>query len=170
VVRGKDNPGVYSSHVEDWELDLIRKIASRFRTTERDELEAELAKKLADLKSRPLSGVRHWQAYLAKFLFNKASNWIRDSRVRENKSTPLPDEHFEASIFRESAATDENLPIAFRRVWNEIDPDLRRFWQILLAENGNQVATAKRLGVHRNTVRLWIRRIQHTLNRHGFSP
>jgi DNA-directed RNA polymerase specialized sigma24 family protein len=169
-VRGKHSRRVSSSPVEDWELDLIRNVASRFRTTEREELEAELAKKLADLKSSPLFGIRSWRAYLAKFLFNKASNWIRDTRARERRSTPLPDEYFEVSGLPESAPLDENLPIAFQQVWNELAPDLRRFWRILLEEDGNQVATAKKLGIHRNTVRLWIGRIRQALETHGFSP
>jgi hypothetical protein len=74
--------------IEPWEFDLIRKVARAFRTTEREDLEAELARKTLQLKRKEPTEIRDWKAYLAKFLFNKASNWIRDSRVKENKIAP----------------------------------------------------------------------------------
>jgi DNA-directed RNA polymerase specialized sigma24 family protein len=157
-----------TSRIQTWELDLIRKVANAFRTQEREELEAELARKLVDLKSRPLLGIRDWKAYLAKFLYNKAANWIRDSRARENRTARQMEGQDEAILSLPGPAVEDDLAIAFRDLYNELDPELRRFCQILIEENGNQVATARRLGKHRNTIRLWIGKIRTALQRHGF--
>src|SRR5437016_2358107 len=68
--------------VHAWELILIDQVARRFSTTERDDLQAELARKLLMLKSLGHAHARDWNAYVTKFLYNKAANWVRDLRAR----------------------------------------------------------------------------------------
>ncbi len=162
--------------IEAWELEQIRLAAGRIRTSHRDELEAELARKLLALKIQQRSDIRNWKFFLAKFLRNKASNWIRDQRAREAKTFPLAtsrgDEDDQGAGLAETLPSyepDQNRRIAFRSAWDKLDPDVRLLWRILLEENGNQVQVARRLGLHRNTVRFRIKKIQQILKRHGFS-
>lgn len=160
-----------------WELTLIDEVASRFRTTERDDLEAELARKLLVLKSRfMVAQARDWNAYVTKFLCNKAANWVRDWRARENRKVNLrasPEEIFHDEKSHPSGPTpvwksEHDLSIAFTAAWNELDPESRGMWEMLLEENGNQVRVARRLGKHRNTVHHWVLKIRLVLERHGF--
>ena len=149
-------------------------MARRFRTTERDELEAELARRFLALKLHRPPGVRDWRRYAAKFLHNKASNWIRDSRAREKRAVALDVTNDESETFAltdllQSSELGHDVRFGFAELWKELDPELREFWQLLLCENGNQLRVARKLGKHRNTVRLWIKKIQQALARHGFS-
>ncbi len=58
--------------------------------------------------------------------------------------------------------------VAFRTAWQALAPNLQQLWHILAEVDGNQVEAARRLGLHRNTVRSWLRQIAHLLTRHGF--
>jgi hypothetical protein len=162
--------------IEAWELAQIRLAAGRIRTNHRDELEAELARKLLVLKIQQRSDIRNWKLFLAKFLRNKASNWIRDQRTREAKTSSLDsstEDNDDAVIglaeILPSREPEPDRRIAFRLAWGELDPDLRFLCKALLEENGNQVRVARRLGLHRNTIRFRIKKIQQVLKRHGFS-
>ena len=159
---------------EPWELELVRMTAARFRTTEREELEADLALHLLRVKRLHLAQVGHWRAYLAAALRNKASNWVRD-RQRHGRDcvdldAPLnDDESLTRADLIAGPEADQDLSAAIAAVWETLDPQLRDVWEVLLQEGGNQMRTAKRLRVHRNTVRSWVRRIQDVLARHGFT-
>ncbi len=163
------------AEIESWELDLIRTVASKFRTTERKDLEGELARKLLVLKGQSRLHVRNWRAYVWRFLCNKATNWVRDSRAREGKNVPLWEERPEKEWEEPGGSYVPSAPdekpderIAFTRAWQELDAGLRRLWETLLEERGNQAKAARRLGMHRNTVRIWIQKIRSTLGKHGF--
>jgi RNA polymerase sigma factor (sigma-70 family) len=161
--------------IESWELGLVKAAARRIRTTDRDELESELARHLLRLKRHPPSGIRNWRAFVNKALRNKAVNWIRDQQAREERLVALDklsEEDSSETLTLEdvlkSPEPDHDLRLAFARAWEELDPQLRSVWELLLEEKGKQVAVARRLGKHRNTVRLLIRRIQQVLQRHRF--
>jgi DNA-directed RNA polymerase specialized sigma24 family protein len=163
------------AQIESWELDLIRTVARKFRTTERDDLEGELGRKLLVLKGQPRGHVRNWEAYVWRFLWNKASNWVRDHRLREAKNVGLSEERpareweEPAGSHVPSAPDDKpDVRIAFAHAWQELDTELRRLWETLLEERGNQARVARRLGMHRNTVRLWSQKIRRILGKHGF--
>lgn len=154
------------------EFDLIAKVARAFRTAEGDELQAELARRVLDLKTKPISHIRDWKAYLAKFLYNKASDWVRAQRSRERRQLSIDagdEEEGRASAKepREQREPDPLLAPALLAVWEELDPNLRRFWEALVEAGGNQSVAARRLGIHRNTARSWRRRIVETLRAHG---
>lgn len=162
-----------TENVELWELELARKVALAFRTEDRAELAAELTRKLAVLKTGDLSHVRDWKAYLAKFLYNKAANWVRDDRARRKRELLAGSREGRSSEpsvlapdFSDEAGR-HNLRMALGSVWAELDPELQRLWQVLLEENGNQVAVGRRLGMHRNAIRLRIGRIKRILQKHG---
>ena len=161
-----------ASEITPEELALIAKVARAFRTTERDELQAELAGRLLDLKAKRPAGIRDWNAYLTKFLYNKANTWIdkerrRESRFRALEQPASPDEDVPSREPREMRETDPSAALALAQAWAELPPELRRFWEVLLEENGNQVKAAERLRVHRNTARKWRGRILHLLRAHG---
>src|SRR5437773_1399082 len=79
---------------EPWELQLVRMTAARFRTTDRDELEADLALHLLRVKRQHQARAKHWKTYLAAALRNKASNWVRD-RQRHERNRAAFDVPFE---------------------------------------------------------------------------
>lgn len=167
--------GACSSSGIEWELDLIRKKASTIRTREREELEAELARRLIVLKGLSQSHIRHWETYVKGFLHNKTANWVRDWRARDARKVTiveLDEEESEGYLATglSPSSVEENLDlrIAFAAMWQELGPELRAVWETLDEERGNQTAVARRLGKHRNTIRLWIRKIHEILKRHGF--
>jgi hypothetical protein len=150
----------------------VKRVAEAFRTTERDELEAELARRLLELKKSAPADIRNWESCTAKFLYNKAANWIRDYRANDARKADLADfgEDYLTTLedILPFAEIDMDFEIAFARVWKELHPDLRLLWEVLLEERGNQAKSARRLGKHRNTVRLWVHKIKQILKRHGF--
>jgi DNA-directed RNA polymerase specialized sigma24 family protein len=158
--------------IAPWEYELIAKVARRFRTSDRNDLEAELARKLLVLKNEKLSNIRNWRAYLAKFLYNKAANWVRDERARQRRKVDIEaaeestTSDFLLDTIRRSPEPDNDLRIAFAPLWNGLDPELKRLWQVLVDEDGNQTRVARRLHKHRNTVRLWIQKIKRTIAKH----
>lgn len=165
----------FRAKIEPQEFELIAKVVRAFRTPERDELQAELAKRLLDLKHRAPAGIRDWNAYLAKFLYNKASNWVKSARIRERRQRSLdqPDPQDPSERIREPPEPRETEPgaaMALAQLWEELSPELRQFWTVLLEERGNQSAATARLGMHRNTARAWRSDILKVLNRHGFAP
>lgn len=154
----------------------MRQVARRFRTTQREELEAELARKTLELKRKRPVGIRDWKAYLAKFLFNKSANWIRDARAREARLSSLDASPPEAMLFlfnpTESYVSEDarsEFRVGFAEFWNELPPELKEVCTLLVECKGNQLEVARRSRKHRNTIRLWIRKIQLIAARHGFN-
>src|ERR1041385_3481832 len=144
------------TRLEPWEFDLIASVAKQFRTHDPPELIAELSRRVLDLKSRPTSHIRCWPAYLAKFLWNKASDQIRDERRYQGMSSATD---YTRPIHGSASMTVEDN-FAFMELWRSFDPELQRFWLTLAQEDCNQVRTASRLRLHRNTVRHRIERIR----------
>jgi DNA-directed RNA polymerase specialized sigma24 family protein len=161
--------------IESWELALVSTTARRIRTTERDELEADLAQHLLRLKRRPPKGIRDWKAFLTTALRNKAANWIRNQQTREERLARLhepsqgdSERTFTLEDVLISPEPDHDRRLALARVLEELDTELKIMWELLLEEKGNQAKVARRSGKHRNTVRLWALRIKQVLKRHGF--
>ncbi|MGI9072747.1 MAG: hypothetical protein ACR2JB_15880 [Bryobacteraceae bacterium] len=176
VVARRKHAGRWAIHVEIWERQMTLNVARAFRA-DQEELQAELASRLCELKSRNLRGIRNWKAYVTKFLYNKASNIVRSWRLREKKEQAYeaPHDiasHDEVALVREPVEQFEDnrgLALDLASVWSALDPDQQRFWKVLLQERGNQTRTAKRLGKHRNTVILWKKQIRAILEHHGVS-
>jgi DNA-directed RNA polymerase specialized sigma24 family protein len=165
-------PGSTGLNVERWELDLVRMAAARIRTTDREELVSELTLHLLHVKRDHKSRVRHWRAYLKASLHNRAVNWIRDRQrqqagVIELDAAGGEDEPRTADLLGGSAPGFDSRA-AFAAAWEALDPKLQELWEVLIQENGNQTKVAKRLKLHRNTVRFWIRRVQDVMKAHGF--
>lgn len=163
--------------IESWELELVKKVAKAFRTNELEELESELAKKLLELKLNPPKNVRDWKSYLAKFLYNKASNIIRNWRHRESKFVSFTasahsddiNENFSLENLLAEPQEDFDLRQDLSNIAKTLEPELRELWEILVEEGGDRGAAAKRLGKHRNTVTSWIEKIKEVLKKSGLS-
>jgi hypothetical protein len=80
-----------------WERKLVFVIARKFELYEPEELQAELARTVLDLKARPPPAISDWKNYLAKALHNRANNWVRDRRNRAKRETALPESGEETS-------------------------------------------------------------------------
>src|SRR5258708_7446268 len=121
---------------------MVNKVSRAFRTAELEELQAELARKLLELKRRMPPNIRVWKAYLAKFLCNKASNWVRDSRKRDTRRLALTREIGEgdSEILRgeilRSLEKETVARIALTELLNKFGPEVRELCDSLLQENG----------------------------------
>lgn len=142
--------------VERWEIDLVTRVSHRFRTPERDELAAELARVLLVLKN---SGVEplNWRDFLARCLLNRASSWCkRRSRQHHLIDQPPDASHEEDSITR----------MAVHAFVESLSAQDQRLIEALLLHH-RQSAAARRTGQHRNTVRKRLKGIRHLARRHG---
>lgn len=128
--------------------------------------------RLLALKSNPPPNIRDWRRYAAKFLYNKASNRVRAWRATEAREFRMADPNQPRALWLWPKARDDTgeLQMEMASAWNALTPDQRRLWEMLAEENGNQAKVARRLGKHRNTVRLWVQQIQRILQEHGFGP
>jgi SMC interacting uncharacterized protein involved in chromosome segregation len=174
-VAGK-KPRKHSSPEIDWELDEIARAAKKVEPRDQAELRGELARKLLVLKTRRRIGIRNWRAYVKKFLKNKTNSWLRDRRQREKRRVSLDrwheEEGFEEGLPLEMVkrlSKDEgDFGIAFKQLWEALGPEFQRFCLVLAQKEENQTAVAKNLRIHRNTVRLWMKKIQAILQKHGY--
>src|SRR5262249_55736651 len=106
--------------------------------------------------------------YVAKFLYNKASNAVRNQRAKYTRNCIVP-EWAKASIQERFPADIVHDSIAFAHLWEQLDVELRVLWIVLLECGGNQSSAGRRLGKHSNTIAKRIRTIQQILESHGFN-
>ena len=154
--------GQESENVEGWELELVSKVARAFRTSEREELEAELAQRLLELKREPHPGVRNWKPYLAKTLYNYAARLITKWRDRQKREESL-EEWLRPSV--EEEGHDWMVQLELVRLRRQLDPAAYNLLELVVEARGNQSRVAQWLGVHRNTVRNRLRSIRQVLRR-----
>jgi hypothetical protein len=72
----------------DWERKLASVIAYKFERIEPEELEAELFKKIIEIKAESLTHVQHWGKYLTQALRRRAINWKRNRRAAGREAGP----------------------------------------------------------------------------------
>jgi DNA-directed RNA polymerase specialized sigma24 family protein len=167
-------PAHRTGKVADWEWELINRAAAIVTPHERAELVAELAYRLFIFKPPTTSTIRYWPAYLRQFLRFRALDWAAARRKLERRNlsiealTAAAREHLPIELLCRLSRNEGDFGLAFQRVWDELPSDLRRIWTALAENRGNQVAAAKSLGLHRNTVRSRIRQIQQHLRRHEY--
>jgi DNA-binding protein Fis len=168
-----DDSGAHG-RFEKWEFELMKQIAHRRRTSDNDELESALTAHLAQLQ-RVRTGVTDWRAFLITALNRKADNWLRDRRREERRFTSLDRQlrpegeettTLQEHIQRAESSMDDR--IALDTVLEEMNPRLKAVWDALIEERWNQVRTANRLGIHRNTLRKALGQIHMLFKRHGF--
>ena len=154
-------------HVEAWEIDLVKQVAHAYRA-DQEELEAELFRRLTELKVKHKARARDWKAYLARSLYNAANRFVRDQNIRDRRirSLEIEDEdQAPASILDFLPAPEEplDLRIDLSRLRNEMSPQLRDLWDLLVEEQGNISAVAKKLGRPRKTVDYWLQKLKRFL-------
>jgi DNA-directed RNA polymerase specialized sigma24 family protein len=165
-VSGKHGRG--RLRVEAWEVDLVKQVAHAYRS-DREELEAELFSRLTQLKANHKEAwARDWKSYLARSLYNAANNFVRDQELRDSRIQSLEIQHEDdapASLLDLLPAPEEalDLRIDLSRLRNEMSPQLRDLWDLLVEEQGNVSATAKKLGRPRKTVDYWIQNLKRFL-------
>jgi hypothetical protein len=161
--------------VEQWEVELVRRLSASFRTRDPAALESELTMALYRLKRSLRRRVEDWPRYLSVALQHAAIDWLdkrRKHELREGSislNAPLQGEEPETLEDR-LAGTESDLDsrIAIEAVLGKCDPWLPAVWKALLQTDGNVTHAAKRLRVHPNTIRLARRRIAELLRSHGF--
>ena len=157
--------------VEAWEVVVARQVVRAYRT-DHEELEAELLKRLLELKATHQPRVRNWKSFLARSLYNAANNFVRDHRLRQTRIWSIGAEQAERQEpYPDSmlVAPEEqiDLRIDLVRLWDELTPRLRALWLLLFYEDGNVSAVAKRLGRPRKTVEYWIQNLRRFLRSRG---
>jgi DNA-directed RNA polymerase specialized sigma24 family protein len=150
--------------VEEWEKDVVNQVVHAYRT-DAEELEAELFRRLVDLKIKHKARARDWKAFLAQSLYNAAKNFVRDKNLRESKIQSPEIENEEdpsASLMDLLPAPEEpiDLRIELSRLREAVPPELRPLWDLLIEEHGNISAIAERLGLPRKTVDYWIHKLK----------
>jgi transposase len=144
----------------DWERDLAAWTAMRFERVEPEELEAELRKTIIELKAGPLSHVQHWGKYLTTALHRRAINWKRDRRAVAKRELTLSEPDTETRLFFSSKQDDLDDQLTMAQFRKRLGAELRAVLEVLEKHNFNQVKAAQELGIHRNTLHSWIRKIK----------
>jgi DNA-directed RNA polymerase specialized sigma24 family protein len=169
-VSGTDGKGRFQVAV--WEIEVVQQVVHAYRT-DHEELEAELLRRLVELKIKHQARVRDWRAFLARSLYNAANNFVRNRRLRESRMQSLePDDVLDATpaLADLLAAPEEpvDLRIDLARLREEISPELRQLWDLLIEEQGNVSAAARKLGRPRKSLDYWIGKLRQLLKDRGF--
>jgi DNA-directed RNA polymerase specialized sigma24 family protein len=161
--------------IEHWELGLVQKVAQSVRTDDRAQLESDLMLQLPELKRKYQTHVKNWQAYLRKALRSRALNWLRGRNRRKTAAMLDLDAPIGEDESRTGADVVQPLPQpafdqaeAFAAAWRALGPRLQEFCTVLDQERGNLSRAAKRLELHRNTARLWKRKVSGIFKSYGF--
>jgi DNA-directed RNA polymerase specialized sigma24 family protein len=150
--------------VEVWEMEVVKQVVHAYRT-DHEELEAELLGRLLELKIKHQAQAHNWRAYLARSLYNAAKNFVRDKDLRESKMIPLksddPDDGRPA-LADLLAAPEEpiDLRIDLARLREELSPQLRDVWDLLMEAHGNISAVAKKLRRPRKSLDYWVGKLR----------
>lgn len=162
--------------IEPWELDLIAAFAARVRvsTTDRADLQAELARDWLLHRIQKPAGIHNLEAYLKGFLRHKIADWYRERKREKAREVSLDspasqdtDRPLTLEDVLASSESDYALQLDVRNFFQKLDPQFRRVLIVLIEEEGNQSRAAERLGCHRNTVRAVLHKIRELATR-GF--
>ena len=162
------------AEIEDWEGKMIQIEVGRANTAEREDLRAELVRKVLALKNEWQPGIRDWKRYMARALRNERVSWIRKWIIKEKKHVNIIESktHSEdfptGGVILSAQHRDLNDEIAVAKACKELRPEQRLLLRTLDEADGNQALAARRLGIHRNTLRYRLRIIQRIFTRHGF--
>jgi DNA-directed RNA polymerase specialized sigma24 family protein len=151
---------------------LVESAARAWRTTDPDELKAVLIHRVYVVLNDPKRRPRNWTAYIRKTLRTTASNWIRSQTKTEDLFTsldkPLSDTSTLGEVIRAGPDASDEL-VALKRVLARLKPELKSLYAALVQEGWRLVGAATRLGIHRNTARTRLHRLQRAFARQGLS-
>ncbi len=148
-------------------MEVVKQVAHAYRT-DYEEFEAELLGRLVALKIKHQARARDWRAFLARSLYNAAKNFVRNKDLRDSKMQSLdPDDGEDArpALADLLAAPEEpiELRIDVARLREEMSPQLRQVWDLLIEEHGNISAVARKLGRPRKSLDYWIGKLRQLL-------
>ncbi len=152
------------SEVLEWAREQLKKEAARFPARYTEELKAELAATLAELKQHPPSGIRAWKAYLFTAFRNRALTLVDKWRAQERREKSLDAETPEPPVGFEEAdleRLENRLELAGLR--SKLDAHSYGLLMLLAATNENKSRVAWLLGTHRNTIRRRLQKIRRML-------
>lgn len=160
--------------IEQWEIEMAAGIARSLKTSlEPDDLEAELLGRLLELKQAKPAAVRDWRGFLARSLYNAATDLQRRWNVRHKGTVsldePLSGEE-QADVLADTLAAPEEsigLGIDLAEAMKELPPELRELWFLLVEEDGNGSSLARRIGRPIRTVAFQIGKIRAHLEKRG---
>lgn len=160
---------------EGWELELLEQVLRQIRTWDREELRSELLFHLWRLKETYDDRIRHWKTFLRIGLYNRAISWARAQRHHVGHAaldTSVVDEEAGEPITLADVVSDgeteHDLRIAVAWAWDELEPEFRDVCDALIEKEGRIGCAAKRLRIHRNTIRTRTRKARQHFERHGF--
>ena len=136
-------------------MDLIPKIASRYKDIDQDDLAAELQIVLLLLRRKPASHVNDWRKFIAKSFWNKASKFSREWRKGRKRSLDVEPA---GPTLPETRMPDPPHELIYRQLGNAD----RRMMKQLKACDWKISRLARRLGCHRNTIHRRMRQIAKT--------
>jgi hypothetical protein len=116
-------------------MEVVKQVAHAYRT-DHEELEAELFRRLVELKIKHHARARDWRAFLARSLYNAANNFVRNKHLRESKMQSLePDatEDARPALVDLLAAPEEPIDLRI---------DLERFYRSVVATAGRDISPA----------------------------
>jgi transposase len=168
VDRHFDDATSFSSERQEWEREQleIKKVAARFPKRYAEELEAELAAALIQLKRRRRSGIQDWKAYFITALWRRALTLVDKWRHQESRESGMHlYEQIPESSFALEESDSEQLEnrLALSEIRNKLDNESYGILLVLAASNQNQSLAAQLLGIHRNTIRRWLKEIRRRL-------
>lgn len=146
--------------IKKWELNLVSKITSRYTNLpDKDELQAELYKKLLELKHKKIK-VKDWKSFLAKALFNASNDYLRkhNHHIKSHISLDDKDENGRSIEIISPACNIDGIEL--KMIIEKLSPELRALWDILMLEGGNITKVAKRLNKPRTTVNYYLDKLK----------
>jgi hypothetical protein len=169
-VGGKHGKG--GVQIDVWELELVKQVMYAYRT-DREELEAELLGRLLELKIKHQARAQDWKAFLARSLYNAANNFVRNKNWRESRIQSLELDDTEGphlGLADLLAAPEEpiDVRIDLARLREEMSPQLRQLWDLLIEEHGNISAIARKLGRPRKSLDYWVGKLRQLLKDRAF--
>jgi len=163
--------------IAPWELDLIMAFVAKVKApaSEREELQAELARKWLIQRIRKPAGIRNLKAYLKGFLRHKIADWHRERGIERQQQVSLDspawveaDQPLTLEGILEFFEPDHDLQLDVRNFLQMLDSRLRSVLAVLIEQKGNQSQAARRLGCHRNTIGAMLRKIRELARHRGF--
>ena len=164
--------------LEIWEVELAQNVASRYAgQVDTDDLAGELSLFLLKLKQRRLPQITDWRAYLAKSLLRRADRIVRSWSHRQEKTVCLEsvvsgasgDIRLEDLLAAGAGEPDELLLGGLLSAYQELGPEEKQLWDLLMEESGDTAKVARRLGKPRTTVDYHIQKLRKNLKIAGWS-
>jgi RNA polymerase sigma factor (sigma-70 family) len=167
--------------LDRWEIELTQSIASRYMgQMGQDDLSSELCLFLIKLKQKKLSVTKNWKAYLAKSLLRRADRIVRSWSNRQKRTISLDalvDVHLSGDGQSEEICLEDilyekeedNMQLeSLMSAYNELNPEEKKLWDLLIKEEGNISQVAQEIGKPRKTVDYHIQKLRGLLRSKGF--